>query len=310
MDGAFIRDALSDIPLSNPMEWAKAYYYQYPAVSFLVYYPPTFSIVEGFMFHLFGISEQIGRMTVLLFGLLAVSSLFLIIRKYIGEIPSLFACILMATQPTIAYWARQTMLEVPAISMGILSIGLLLWYLRNRKLIALFGWIFSGIATIFTKQNAIFILVSYFILICFYGGRPSFKNVKPWLGWLIIAIPTSIFVYWDATFYPLHRLANLDQSINPNPFYRLVRNIMLIGSDFNVLGIAAIIGIIVAIYSKQWNSIILGASWALPSLLMTMAIPRSDPRFLVLLTPGLAFFASAIPAKGIITNGDYLGCYS
>jgi hypothetical protein len=299
MDGAFIHDALLDIPLSNPMKWAKAYYYQYPAVTFLAYYPPTFSIVEGFMFHLFGISEQIGRMTVLLFGLLAVSSLFLIIRKYIGEIPSLVACILVATQPTIAYWARQTMLEVPTISMGILSIGLLLWYLRNRKLMALFGWIFSGIATVLTKQNAIFILVSYFILICFYGGRPSFKDVKPWLGWLIIAIPTSIFVYWDATFVPMHQLANLDPSMNPNPFYRLVCNTMLIGSDFSVLGIAAIIGIILAIYSKQWNSIILGASWVLPSLLTTMAIPRSDARFLVLLTPGLAFFASAIPAKGI-----------
>ena len=299
MDGAFIRDTLSDIPLSNPIKWAQAYYYQYPAVTFLAYYPPTFSIVEGFMFQLFGISEQIGRMTVLLFGLLGVSSLFLIIRKYIGEIPSLFACILMATQPTIAYWARQTMLEVPTISIGILSIGFLLWYLRNKKLIALLGWIFSGIATIFTKQNAVFILVSYFILICFYGGRPSFKKMQPWLGWLIIAIPTSIFVYWDATFVPMHRLANLDASMNPNPFYRLFCNIILIGSDFNVLAIAAIIGVIVAICSKQWNSIMLGASWALPLLLTTMAIPRSDPRFLVLLTPGLAFFASAIPGKWI-----------
>jgi hypothetical protein len=238
-------------------------------------------------------------MTVLLFGLVGVSSLFLIIRKYVGEIPSLFTCIFMATQPTVAYWARQTMLEVPAISTGILSIGLLLWYLTNRKLVALLGWIFSGIATVLTKQNTIFILASYFILIYFYGGRPSFKDVKPWLAWLIIVIPASIFVYWDATFYPMHRLANLDQSINPNPFYRLVWNFMLIGSDFNVLAIAAIIGIIVAICSKQWNSLILGASWALPSLLTTMAIPRSDSRFLVLLTPGLAFFASAILGKWI-----------
>jgi hypothetical protein len=307
MDGVFIHDALSDIPLSNPVEWAKAFYYQYPAISFFVYYPPTFSMVEGVMFHLFGISEQIGRTTVLLFALLGVSSLFLIIRKYVGEIPSLFVCILMATQPTIAYWARQTMLEVPTISVGILSIGFLLWYLKNRKLLPLFGWIFSGIATIFTKQNAIFILASYFILICFYGGRPSFKNMKPWLGWLMIAIPTSIFVYWDATFYPLHRLANLDPSINPNPFNRLFCNIVLIVSGFNVLGIAAIIGIIVAIYSKQWNSIILGASWALPSLLVTMAIPISDPRYLVLLTPGLAFLASAIPAKRIINERRLLG---
>jgi len=35
MDGAFVHDALSDIPLSNPMKWAEAYYYQYPAVTFL-----------------------------------------------------------------------------------------------------------------------------------------------------------------------------------------------------------------------------------------------------------------------------------
>jgi len=88
----------------------------------------------------------------------------------------------------------------------------------------------------FAKQNSVFILVSYFVLICFYGGRSSFKDMKPWLGWLIIVIPTSIFVYWDATFYPLHRLANLDPGMNPNPFYRLVCNIISIGSDFNVLG--------------------------------------------------------------------------
>jgi hypothetical protein len=299
MDGVFIRDALSDIPLLNPIKWAKAYYYQYPAVTFFAYYPPAFSIVEGFMFQLFGVSEEIGRMTVLLLGLLAVSSLFLIIRKYIGEIPSVFACILIATQPTIAYWARQTMLEVPTISMGILSIGFLLWYLKNRKLITLLTWIFLGIATIFTKQNAIFILISYLILICFYGRRFIFKDKKPWLGWVIIAIPTSIFVYWDATFVPMHQLANLDPSMNPNVFYRLICNIKLIGSHFNVLGIAAIVGIIVAIYSRRWNSIVLGGSWALPLLITTMAIPRTDARFLILLTPALAIFASAILANGI-----------
>jgi hypothetical protein len=294
MDGVFVMDALTDTPISNAMEWAKAYYYQYPAVTFGYYYPPIFAVAEAFMFKVFGISEQIGRMTVLIFGFIGVIALFSVISRYIGRISSFYICSLFATQPLVAYWARQVMLEIPAISMAIISFGFLLSYIKNANKIAYFGWIFSGIATVFTKQNTIFVLISYLFLICFWGKRPFSNNKKFWLGWVCIAIPTCIYVYWDANYVPMHRLANLDPVLNPNPVDRLFHNFTLMFSHFSVMSSAAIIGILIALYFKRWNSLRLGMSWTLPLLGMMMLIPRSDPRFLILGVPGLAFFASSI----------------
>jgi len=49
LNGIFIRDAIIDFPFHNPMEWAKTYCRQYPAIT-LGFYPTGFSLTLGFLF--------------------------------------------------------------------------------------------------------------------------------------------------------------------------------------------------------------------------------------------------------------------
>ena len=71
MTGVFVADALRDMPLGNPAEYAQEYYGRYPALG-LVHWPPLFYAVEGIGFLLGGVSVVTAKAVVILFVLVFV----------------------------------------------------------------------------------------------------------------------------------------------------------------------------------------------------------------------------------------------
>src|ERR1700686_424824 len=70
MNGVFLRDLFTDLPLRSPVQYAYEYYAKYPALA-LPHWPPFFYFVESIYFLIFGISVWVSRLAaVLSFALL------------------------------------------------------------------------------------------------------------------------------------------------------------------------------------------------------------------------------------------------
>src|ERR1051325_6902669 len=63
MNGAFIYDLLRTGHWSSPIEYAKAYYSQYPALS-MPFHPPLFPAIEALFFAVFGVKLLSARIAV------------------------------------------------------------------------------------------------------------------------------------------------------------------------------------------------------------------------------------------------------
>src|ERR1051325_4629796 len=65
MNGVFIHDLVRSGHWSHPVEYAKAYYAQYPALS-MPYHPPLFPAIEAFFFAVFGVNLLTARLAIAL----------------------------------------------------------------------------------------------------------------------------------------------------------------------------------------------------------------------------------------------------
>src|SRR5579862_5747428 len=63
MNGVFLRDFFTDLPLRSPVQYAYEYYAKYPALA-LPHWPPFFYFVESIYFLIFGISVWVSRLAV------------------------------------------------------------------------------------------------------------------------------------------------------------------------------------------------------------------------------------------------------
>lgn len=71
MDGVFMHDFLSDLPLTDIYDYTVHYYAQYPALS-IGYRPPLLPFFEGLANGLFGINQWSSRLALTGFWLLGV----------------------------------------------------------------------------------------------------------------------------------------------------------------------------------------------------------------------------------------------
>jgi hypothetical protein len=157
MDGVFLYDFVRDAPLDNGREYALRYYAQYPALGF-AFYPPFFAVVEALFFAVLGISPFAARLTVLAFALVAVLLWYQWMQRLAGSAVAFVSAILLITAPTVVLWAREVMLEIPALSLVIASCFFVDRFIHTRNPRALYlGVILAGLAA-WTKQTALFIV--------------------------------------------------------------------------------------------------------------------------------------------------------
>ncbi|MCS6861160.1 MAG: glycosyltransferase family 39 protein [Abditibacteriales bacterium] len=157
MDGVFIYDFVRDGRWGDWREYALRYYAQYPALGF-AFYPPFFAMVEAVFFAVFGISAFTARLTVLAFALVGVIWWQQWIQRLAGPLVAFVSAIFLITSPTVVLWAREVMLEMPALALLIAACCFVDRFVRSQNPRHLYlGVIMAGLAA-WTKQTAVFIV--------------------------------------------------------------------------------------------------------------------------------------------------------
>src|SRR5262249_23601810 len=115
MNGAFLYDLVRTGHWANPVEYAKTYYAQYPALS-MPYHPPLFPVIEALFFAVFGVNLLTARVLVALcVGICSILLYRLTLRTHGRDI--IAACVTITTLSlwTVQFVARDVMLEFPTM---------------------------------------------------------------------------------------------------------------------------------------------------------------------------------------------------
>lgn len=159
MDGVLIHDWVAAGPTAwlSPLQFAKEQYGHYPCLGIGRHYPPGFAMVEAGFFALLGISPITSRLCVLFFGLFAAAGVYTFARTFSDRAASTLAAVATMTLPAVTFWGRQTMLEVPTLSILAWTAVAFAFYLRDpsgRRLLVVLGM--STLSLLF-RQHAVFV---------------------------------------------------------------------------------------------------------------------------------------------------------
>jgi hypothetical protein len=124
---------------------------------------------------------------VVTFGLAAVSGLYVLVRGFAGRLQASFAVLALLAMPSVVYWTRQAMLEMPTLAVLIWSAVAACHYRRRPGWAALALWIALSVAAVMFKQTALFVFVPYAVLILVWAVR---RQVPA--GHVVVAAFTSI----------------------------------------------------------------------------------------------------------------------
>lgn len=196
MTGFFAADFIRDHPLRHPVEYAYEYYAQYPALSGIVHWPPTFYFFEGLSFLVFGPAVLSARLTILAFALVAVSACFLLMRMVGNEWMGSAAALLLACAPGIIPFEKSVMLEIPCLAFCLLATLFWTRYLLQENSVDVYLFAVFASAAALTKQNAV-----YLIPFCILSGL----SVRGWRLFLRVPVlkATAIAIFLTAPFYVL-----------------------------------------------------------------------------------------------------------
>jgi hypothetical protein len=182
--GLFVADAMRDMPLRHPVEYAYRYYAQYPSIA-LVHWPPLFYVVEGLSFLALGSGVVAARITVLLFLALLLYQWFRLVEELQGPFTAVVATIMLATIPLMLLFEKTVMLEIPSLALAVAAIREWIRYLDDGRRATLIKWALWTSAALLCKQTSVYIFV--FCLLSLASTR-RWERIWTRKMWLAVAI--------------------------------------------------------------------------------------------------------------------------
>jgi hypothetical protein len=218
MDGVFIRDFLSELPLTRVYDYTIQYFGQYPALS-IGYRPPFFPFLEGLYNLVFGVNMWSSRLALFTFVVVGVSSWYLLINRAFDTLTAFLASLLLVTTPFLVQWGWYTMGEWPVLAMVLLTGYLFYRYSETDTPRYLYGAALALALAMWTKQTAGFALVWILLYTAFSGKLLSYlKRREVWLALLLLVVlvtPLAIVTAWLGA-------QNIGQSIGTEEFLKNV----------------------------------------------------------------------------------------
>jgi hypothetical protein len=156
--GLFVADALHDLPLRHPVQYAYKYYAQYPAVAIL-HWPPLFYVFEGLSFWLFGASVVSARLTVIFFTVVLLYQWFLLVEDLQDSYTAALCTAVLGLLPSILLFEKTIMLEIPSLALGVAAIRHWIRYLGEGRKSSLYAFGFWLAAALLCKQTSVYLLV-------------------------------------------------------------------------------------------------------------------------------------------------------
>jgi 4-amino-4-deoxy-L-arabinose transferase-like glycosyltransferase len=180
LSGAFIRDLLLEWPIADPVEWAEAYYRQYPALVIL-FYPPMFHGILAIFFLFLGVSHWAAMVAVFAMYTLLVFGVYRLGYRFFGSLGAAGAALAFCMSPEVSLWGRQVMLEVPMMAFAVWSVWFGLRYIDKSQPFDLYSMAFLGICALYTKQTSIFLIILMGVLYIVFLGKQLFIRCHFWI---------------------------------------------------------------------------------------------------------------------------------
>jgi hypothetical protein len=295
MNGVFVQDLLRYLPVSDPLGFAVWQYAHYPALGLIGYYPPFFAVVEAGFFAVFGISVTVARLTVVCFGLLAVSSAYGVLRRLLDRWTAFVAVLFFIVSPLIVFWSRQVMLEMPTIAMMLLSAWFFLRFFETPSWVNILGCTLAGVAATLTKQTAIFIFAVFALEVLCRRAWWVFRAKKFWFSLVLAAVFLVPYSLLTEEFAPLLKyLVTYGKSsgylLSPRTwsFYLYNFPVMFGGGLTALMGVGAVL---LVSRKLEWAKMRFMMLWLVIGYLMCTYIIHKELRYFFFVTPPLFLLA-------------------
>jgi hypothetical protein len=298
--GLFIADAMHDLPVRHPAQYAYRYYAQYPAIA-IVHWPPLFYVFEGLSFLTLGRSVIAARVTVLLFAVLLCYQWFKLVEELQDPFTAAVSTAMLALLPTILLFEKTVMLEIPSLALAVASIRAWIQYLGEGRRVSIYRFALWLSAAMMCKQNSVYILV-----FCVLSLMATKRWERVWNRDAFIA--AGLFTILVGPFYLLMLVSNgpsVAKDLGSHQLSGLQRlayywTVLPATLSILILGLS-ILGLVM---SYRWNNkgqTPLMVSWILAGYLTFTFFGQSEARFAIYWLPPLVYFAAGLLIKGFRT---------
>ena len=301
MDGVFLLDCVKDLPRSllHPYQYAVEYYVRYPSLS-VGQRPLFFPAVEALLYAMMGLTYTAPRIGILLFLYVGMLSWVLLVTKTHNIKVAVLSLLLWLSNPNIYIYSQNILLEIPTLSMSLLTLYLLYRYFSTPSVRM---GILLGITTglmLWTNQKAAFML-PMFLLYPLCSKKPKLLMTRnTWIlatVILLFLIPLTFLSIWlgdhNIALSIKDHMAPRQAQMVKNGHSQLFVYLLFLYQDHFSLPILslAVLGIAIAIFKKDGNSVLYGLTIFCVYLTFTI-ISVKIPRYAIYWVPPFCFFAA------------------
>ena len=198
LNGVFVKDFVAAMPWHDPVGYATRYYLQYPALTIL-FYPPLFYAISAPFYAIFGVSHATALLVVLLHDFAFALGLYALARRYCGAVVGVAVGLAGLAAPGIALWARQIMLELPALAFVVWG----LYFLRragdeNERPWVLYLGAFLLLCAVYTKFTAIILAPVAALMLFAAEGHLLWRSKHNWIvaGLFAVGLVPVLILTW------------------------------------------------------------------------------------------------------------------
>ena len=261
------------------------------------FFSPT---IEALLYAMMGLTYMAPRIAVLLFLYVGMLSWVLLVTKTHNIKVAVLSLLLWLSNPNIYIYSQNILLEIPTLSMSILTLYLLYRYFSAPSVRM---GILLGITTglmLWTNQKAVFML-PMFLLYPLCSKKPKLLLARS--TWILAAvillflIPLTLLSIWlgahNIALSIKNNIAPQQAQIVQNGHSQLLVYLYYLYHDHFSLPILslAVLGIAIAIFKKDNNSILYGLTIFCVYLTFTI-ISVKIPRYAIYWIPAFCFFAA------------------
>jgi hypothetical protein len=287
--GLFVADALHDLPLRHPVQYAYRYYAQYPAVAVL-HWPPLFHLFEAVSFLLLGASVVSARLTVMLFLVVLLYQWFRLVEEMQDSYTAGIATAVLGLLPMVVVFEKTIMLEIPSLALCVAAIRHWIAYLDRGQKGSLYAFGLWLSAALLCKQNSAYVLVFCGLTLLVTGRWERVLNrsaiVVAGLGAVLVAPLYTLMLLVQGS-----AMANDLGSHQMGAWERVSYYIRTLPASFSPALLAlAVLGVLL---SRRWNrrgQTAIMLCWILSGYLTFTLFGQKETRFAIYWFPPLVYF--------------------
>ena len=288
--GLFVADALHDLPIRHPVQYAYRYYAQYPAVAIL-HWPPLFYLFEGLSFMLFGPSVVSARLTVIFFAVVLLYQWFLLVEELQDSYTAFVCAVVLGLLPTMLVFEKTIMLEIPSLALGVAVIRHWIRYLQEGRRSSLFWFGFWLVAALLCKQTSVYLLVFCLLTVLVTKKWDRvFRRDMLWVAVLVTVLAGPFLVLM--LLLQGNAVANDLSSHRMNGIERLTYYARTLPATFSPALLAlAVLGLLLA---RRWNTrgqATMMVCWIVAGYVTFSFFGQRESRFAIYWFPPLVYFA-------------------